>query len=463
MTNQEKNLFFTQDDLPIFDLSQIYMVSSSWFDTGMADVWATFDIIVRDMPPKRNFLIAAGLEEMIKGIQSWRYKDHHIKLLAREKLISPAFGRYLKRFRFHGDIDAITEGTVFFPQEPVIRITAPIIEANLFTAFLINIISSNVPTVSKFVRSVVAANGKSVIGLGPQRCLSFEATLKGQRSTYIAGSNNVPSPFTRLRLGIGGGDHATIGYHAFITSYATESEAMHALGESADLDFSLMVDTYDVNKGLTNAIKVAKKLKNQGKKLKAVVLDSGNLLKLSQLARNKLDRAGLKEVKITVASNINEYRLAKLIKAKIPADTFIVCTEAATIPDAPGLEVVYKMSEIIDDNGRHPKMKFSTNKISLPGQKQVYRIKKGGVFAGDIIGLANENVGHALLKPIFKNGRLVYKIPELKTIRQKVKREMKLLPKRYLSINREYKYPVKLSSGLKKLIKKLERQHKLKA
>ncbi len=454
-----KHHFFTPEYMNVFDLDQIYMTSSMWHDTKMKDTWATFDLIVRDMPKNRNFLIFTGLEEMATHLQNWKYTDEQIAMLKKMKLISDNFAKYLKNLKFEGDVYAMPEGSVFFNNEPVVRITAPLIQCNLLTAFLITSLSSNTIFSSKFVRSVIAAKGKSVIGPSSVRAQGFESAFKAQRSAYIVGSKQVPSPVVRDFLNIPMGDNVTIAYHAFINSYESEQEAMQVAADHAKVDLALMVDTYDYDKGIENAIVIGKQYKRMGKNLK-IVVDSGDLYENVSKVRKRLDKVGLQNIRIIVASNLDEYKITDLMKKKIPANIFIVGTEAVTSSDVPKLEVVYKISEIIEKSGKIiNKMKLSPGKMSLPGRKQIYRKFKNNYFEKDVIGLEGEKgLGEPLLKPIFKKGKLVHDLPSVLKIRDFVKEQLKQLPKRYLEIEKTYKYPVEISDKLNKLLDKTKKE-----
>ncbi|MFA5886799.1 MAG: nicotinate phosphoribosyltransferase [Patescibacteria group bacterium] len=454
-----KHHFFIPDYMNIFDLDQIYMTSSMWHDTGMKGTWATFDLLVKDMPKNRNFLIFTGLEEMALFLQNWKFTNEQIKILKNAKLISNNFVKYLKKLKFSGHVWAMPEGSVFFNNEPVLRITAPLIEANLLTAFFITSLSSNTIFSSKFIRSVIAAKNKSVIGPSPNRAHSFESAFKAQRSALIVGSNNIPSPIVKHLFNVPLGDNATIAYHAFINSYASESKAMEIASKHAQVDLSLMIDTYDYKSGIRNALIIAKEYAKQGRIIK-LVIDSGDLYKNAVMLKKEIDKAKLKNVRITVASNLDEFKIKRLIDQKIPADTFIVNTEAMTSSDDPKLEAVYKISEIIKPSGAVVnKMKLSPGKMSLPGRKQIYRKLVNQKWIEDIIGLEDEkNIGNPLLKPIFKRGKLVYVLPNLFNIREYVKKQLRHLPNKYLAINKIYKYPVKTSKTLKKLINKTKKE-----
>lgn len=430
-----------------------------WHDTGMKDTWATFDLVVRDMPKNRNFLVFTGLEEMVLKLKHFKYLDGQIKLLLKWKLISKKFANYLKKITFSGDMYAMKEGSIFFPGEVIVRITAPLIEGNLLTAFFMTSLCSNTIFSSKFIRSVIAAKDKNVVGPSPQRSQSFESSFKAQRAGFITGSKNCPSPIVKELMGMPMDDNATIAYHAFINSYESERQAMDVAAKYAKVDLAIMVDTYDYKKGIKNAIEIAKKMDKKGRILK-IVVDSGNLLENARLVKREINKSKLKNIQIIVASNLNEFKIKKLMDKKIPADTFIVATEAVTSSDDPKMEAIYKICEIIEKDGRViNKMKLSPGKMSLPGRKQVYRKTLKGKWRGDTIGLNQEkNMGTPLLKPIFQKGKLIYGLPSVLEIRDYAKKQLNYLPKKYLEINKTYKYPVKISPKLKKLITRTKQE-----
>jgi nicotinate phosphoribosyltransferase len=452
----KKETTYSPNDLSVMDLDQIYMASSLWYDGEQKNHIGVFDLVVRDMPKHRNFMVFTGLDEIVTTIQDWKYTDEQIKLLKKYKLISNKFAQYLKQFSFSGDVHAMSEGTLFFPGEPVIRITAPLIEGNLLTAFLITALSSNVIYASKFIRSVIAAKEKSVIGVAPQRAHSFESAYKAQRASAIVGSKNVPSPIVRDKLNIEWGDPSTIAYHAFISSYPTEYEAMQKAAEFAKFDLSLMIDTYDLKKGLQNAIQIIKdrKKKKLGTK---IVIDSGNLAQQCKYVRKELDKKGLKNTPITLASNLDEYKIKKLMEKNIPADTFIVNTEALVSRDDPGLEVVFKLAQVRTKHGIINKMKLSKGKRSYPGEKQVFRVEKGKKFQKDVIGLSKEKLGVPLQKQVIKKGKVVYSSPSVSMIQKHIQVQLKKLSPRFLDISKEYQYPVAYSNELKQLEKRVEK------
>ncbi len=455
-----KTHLFIEEDLHLFDLPQIFTASSLWFEEGMQDHIATFDLMVRDMPPHRNFLLFGGLEEILEGLRKWSYTQEEIGFLLERRFITPKFAKYLKNFKFTGSVHALPEGTLFFNNEPIVRITAPLVQANLFTMFLMNVATGNTKFLSKVIRPVIASAPKVCLGVAGLRADSFESAMKCARAAYIAGTvgSNSVSSFSR-KFNLEAIAPITVVYHAVIKSFPTEIEAMRKMSELFQGKVSLMVDTYDFNQGIKNAITVAKELKRKGIELQGIMIDSGDLLNLCLKARKMLDDAGLKKVKITIASNLDEYKIKDYMDKNIPVDSFIIATEAITVPDAPKLETVYKLSELRAGNTIKYCAKFAPGKESYPGRKQVYRIYKKNIMVRDIIGLDDEKLGEPLLIEVIKNGKLVYPLPNLDQIKEHIKSQLKTLPKKLLDINKQHTYPVEISPKLKNLFQQVKKEH----
>ncbi|MBU3934719.1 nicotinate phosphoribosyltransferase [Patescibacteria group bacterium] len=455
-----KSYFFNEEDLHLYDLPQIFAASATWYESGMKDDIATFDLYVRDMPPHRNFLMFGGLDEIIQGIQNWKYTKEDISYLGKTGLITPGFAKYLRSFKFTGDIKAMHEGSIFFNNEPVIRITAPIIQANLLTMFLMNAFTGNTKFMSKLVRSVITAKPYQCAGVAGLRASSFEYAMKGLRLSYILGSVTggiIPGFARKFNLPLSSA--VTNVYHAVIKSFPTEIEAMRKMGELFGGFISLTVDTYDFLQGLKNAIIVMNELKEKGKKVAGIFIDSGDLVERSKIAREMLDDAGFLDATITVATNLDEYKIKKLKEEGIKADIFIIATEITSTSDSPKLETVYKLTEI-DKSGKILYCaKFSPGKESYPGKKQVFRIKEEGKFKRDIVGLDDENLGEKQLVDIFKNGKLVYQRKSLDDVKNYVVEQITQIPQDLLSIDRDIKYEVLLSDKLKELFEDVRKGH----
>jgi len=458
MTNHNlpKSYLFTEEDLSLFEYNQIFSCGSIWLEEGMDKQIATFDLYIRDIPECRNFFVFTGLEEIFEGIRKWKYTDEQIKFLRDNDIITEKFGEYLRNFKFSGDIWAMPEGSIFFPGETVVRITAPIIEANLITMFLTNVLSSNTLFASKVIRSVIAAAPHGILGIGGMRAHSFESSMKCNRSSYIVGSTAIASlPATYKKYSIPMPHPVRIAYHAFIKSFPDEITAMRAIPKYFPNEMMVMIDTYDTDQGLENAITVAKELKAEGGGLKGIFIDSGDMYEISIKARRRLDEEGLHNVKIMAASNLDEYKILELERKNAPIDMYCVITEGVTVADAPKLEVVYKMAQLQDGDEVVQTAKFAPGKLSYPGVKQVYRQK-----GGDIIGLASEKIdGKPLLVEMLRGGDVVYDLPTLDEIRAFMQTELKSIPQNLLEIDHHHDYSVEVSQGLKDLLEEVRKKH----
>src|SRR3989344_1216848 len=471
-TTQEKELQMKEtpllpnpEDLCLLEYSQVFSCCSIFHKEGMSDAIGTFDLSVRDLPKNRNFMIAGGLEDVINFIKNLRFNEKHIKYLLEQKMITPEFAEYLKGFKFTGNVWAMPEGTIFFPKETVVRITAPITEGNLITTTMTNLFSLPTILMSKIIRVVLSAKGAKV-GIGFIRTHGVDTSLKVQRASIIAGCRAVSSPLAGMFYGLPVGSGML--YHAYVQNFPTEYEAFKAVADNFPLRFNLpsdpiprgyafMVDTYDTIKGVENVIKLARELKKQGKPhMPAIALDSGDLTKLSIEARKMLDDAGFKDIEISASGNLTEKKITKMIKEGAKIDRFIAVTDVVTSADDPKLEVIYKLAEMEINGKIIPTMKWSPGKRSLPSKKQVFRILENGKWIKDIIGLDNENLGEALLIPIIQKGKLVYSFPKITEIREYVLKQLEKLPNNYKSVSRVYSYPVEFSNNLQNLVESLK-------
>jgi len=438
------------DELPGFCLEHQFGLGTIFLSEGMQNAYATCDLLVRDIPLNRNFLVAGGLEAIINFIQNLHYNDKLVKHLLRTKRISNEFAQYLKKFSFSGDIYALPEGTVHFPGEPLLRVTAPIIETQLITDQLISLANIDTLLLSKLARLRIAAkNIKCSIGF--VRAHGIDAGWRAARnSTFFEnmGFNNVS---VAIKFDMDATSSAFNANHAFIKSFDTEIEAFRAAAKTFPEAISLMFDTYDIKKGMENVIRVADELRDKGKYLASIFVDSGDLVKVAKYARKKLDKAGHKETKIAVSSNLDEYKINKYLKMGMPADMFLLVTEIVTSADSPKLEMVYKMSQIENKGFIRNVAKFSSGKVSLPGKKQIFRKLHRGVIKEDIIGLENESLGQPLLIPIFKKGKLVYKIPTRENRQKYTMKQLSQLSDTLKDILKQHKPPIKISNKLKKL------------
>lgn len=451
------NDFITKEDLMFFTSAGRFTMASVYFQCGQKNTIATFDLLIREMPSCRNYFVFCGLEHVVDYLLNFKFTNEQLALIQKSFHFPKPVFNYFKNLRFTGNVHAMPEGTICFPNEPLIRITAPIIEGELIEQYLANATMLQTMLASKLSRVVNAARGKE-IGLAFIRAHGVEPAVKAVRAGKIVGVQKIGLPISAMRYKVPLVPGST--FHHFFQSFDSEVEAFETYAKYCPGKGWMLVDTYDTIGGIKRLIEVSKKYGKNS--FKGIMLDSGDLLKLSKKARKMLDKVGLKETKIMVLSNLEEYKIDKMARQNAPVDMYAGATEVITSADAPKLEVVYKLSEVCKNKSCwQPKMKLSTKKMSLPGRKQVYRMIKNGNYVYDIIGLENEEInGKKLLIPIIKNGKLVNKYPGLKQMHEYYKSEAKKFDKNLFSINRKINYPVQISPALKSLIKETKKKIK---
>lgn len=440
----------------LLDLYELTMAAS--FFEHKVDAQATFDLFIRRLPGNRSFLVAAGLENALNFLEKFAFSREDIAFLRQKGLFKKAFLEYLKCLRFTGNVYALPEGTVFFPNEPIIRITAPILEAQLVESYLLNTVNVATTLCSKASRVVAAAKGRGVYDFSLRRTQGADAGLVAARSSYISGGAGTSNTLAGCRYGI---PIAGTMAHSFVMSFKSELESFRAYASTFPDSTTLLVDTYDYHKGIVNAITVARELAVKGHGLRAIRLDSGDLAAISQRARSMLDEAGLSYVKIFASGNLDEFKIEKLLAQGAAVDVFGVGTNMGVSSDAPYLDVIYKLSQIDDAQGKGtPVMKLSKDKVTYPGKKQVFRgYTKKGLYQKDIIGLEGERIeGRPLLEKVMENGKISIAYPSLEKIRSHTADTIKALPGKYKKLQGSARYPVVLSNGLQRMITKVKRQ-----
>lgn len=431
----------------LVDLYEISM-SASYFDFKK-DAKAVFDLFIRRMPSNRSFFVAAGLEDVMDYLSNFSFDSGSIEFLRKQGIFSDNFLDYLSKLRFSGDVWALREGEIFFPNEPVIRVIAPIIEAQLVESYLLNTINLNATIATKASRITMAAKDKGVYDFSLRRTHGVDASLKVARASYIAGCKGTSNVLAAMKYNI-----PVVGTmaHSFVMSFENELESFISFAKTFPKNSILLVDTYDNFKGVKNAIVVAKELEKSGFKLNGIRLDSGNLVNLSKKIRKILDQAGLSYVKIFASGNLDEYKIAKLLNVKSPIDSFGVGTNMGVSEDAPYCDVIYKISEVTDSKGEFsPTMKLSIGKTTYPGRKQIYRnLDSKGMFAKDILALEDESLrGAPLLAKVMEKGKSIYFPPSLDEIKKFTQDNLLRLPEKYKRLNNARRYPVVVSRGLK--------------
>jgi len=387
---------FGDDGLALFtDLYQLTMLQA-YFEEGMTER-AVFSLFVRRLPRNRNFLVACGLDTVLDYLETLRFTRRDLDYLGTLKIFSDRFLAWLANFRFTGDVHAVREGTPVFANEPILEVEAPLPEAQLIETFVLNQVQLQTMLASKAHRVVTAARGRSVIDFGARRTHGADAALNAARAFRIAGVNATSNVLAGKRLGI---PVAGTLAHSYIQAHGDESAAFRAF---ADLypDTVLLIDTYDTLAGVEKVITLAKQL-GEDFKVRAVRLDSGDLLDLSRRVRDLLDQAGLHGVQIIASSSLDEYEIDKLVLSGAPIDGFGVGTAMGVSADAPYLDIVYKLTSYAG-KGR---VKLATDKPVLPGRKQIFRMSDGECDTEDIIARNDEDLpGRPLLDQVMRDGR----------------------------------------------------------
>ena len=417
---------------------------------------ATFDLFIRKLPPNRSYFVFAGLEQVLLFLENVKFSEDQIKYLKGQKF-GAEFLEYLKDFRFAGDVWSVPEGTIVFPDEPLIRVTAPIIEAQLIETFLLNTVNLQTMLATKASRVVCSARGKPVIEFGLRRTQGTDAGMKAARCSYIAGAEGTSNVLAGMKYGIP--VFGTMA-HSYIMSFDHEIDAFRNFVKTFPENSTLLIDTYNDLKGAENAVVVAKQMEKEGSRLNAVRLDSGNLLEISKSVRRILDMHGFTYVKIFASGDLDEYVIEDLLEEGAKIDAFGVGTRMSTSFDRPYVDVVYKLSGKVERGVFVPAMKLSKGKITLPGKKQIFRqYNREGKCVKDIIGLENEKIkGESLLRDVMRKGHIACDFPALLEIRKIAHDNLSQLPDEYKKLSNASTYPVILSSALKRIKNQLAAQ-----
>ncbi|WP_159593945.1 nicotinate phosphoribosyltransferase [Chelativorans xinjiangense] len=401
---------------------------------------AVFSLFVRKLPPERNFLVACGLDELLRDIENFRFGEEDTAYLASLGSFRPDFLERLRAFRFTGGIRAVPEGTPVFENEPILEITAPIAEAQLLETLVLNQVGHQTLIASKAERIVRAAQGRPVVDFGARRAHGYDAAIKGARAAYLAGFSASSNTEAGRRYGI---PVAGTVAHSFIQAFPSEMESFRVFSRLFP-NTTLLVDTYDTLTGVEAVVALAREM-GPAFSVRAVRLDSGDLLELSRAARRLLDNAGLTDVQIVASGGLNEWKVERLVRESAPINMFGVGTDLLVSTDAPALDIAYKLTEY-DGLGR---MKLSPGKRSLPGAKQVFRRFQDGRAVGDTIALHGETLsGQPLLKPVMAHGRRLLSAGTLQAARERTKRLVAQLPESVRSLEIAHRYPTGISEKL---------------
>jgi nicotinate phosphoribosyltransferase len=428
------------------DLYELTM-AAAYFDNNFR-AKASFELFVRSLPPERSYLVAAGLEQALDYLENVRFQESDIEYLRTQPVfrnVSREFFDYLRNFQFLGEIWAVREGTPIFADEPLLRVTAPIIEAQVVETYLLSIITFQTMIASKAARVVGAAQGRDVIEFGTRRAHGPEAGTLAARAAYIAGCKGTSNVDAGRRFGIP--VFGTLA-HSFIMAYEDEEEAFRKFEDVFPDNATLLIDTYDT-------LAAIDKIVNAGLRPKMVRLDSGNLIELSREVRRRLDERGLKETRIFATSDLDEHVITEMLARGAQVDAFGVGTSLATSKDAPTLSGVYKLVDVDGREGPSYRAKLSGGKISYPGCKQIFRrLGADEKYKEDLVARCADNYVDAtpLLECVMRDGKRLKPSPELAAVQQYARGEVSKLPESCRRLHNAVAYPVRFSGKLQELL-----------
>ncbi len=430
------------------DKYQLTMVQS-YLEHGMEDT-AVFELFVRKLPAGRNFLVAAGLEQLLDFLENLQFSLDELAWLTPQ--FSPATIAYLHDFRFSGDVYAMQEGTIFFPDEPILRIIAPLPEAQLVESRVMNLLHFETLIASKAARSVLVAPDKLLVDFGMRRAHGAEAGLLAARAAYLAGFAGSSTMMAGMLYGV-----PTFGTmaHSYVQAHGDEAGAFEHFARSYPGNAILLIDTYDTEAAASKIVALAAEFRAQGIEIKGVRLDSGDLAEHARKVRRILDEGGLRNTTIFASGNLDEYRLHELLSGRAPIDGFGVGTALDTSSDAPALDCAYKLQEYAGS----PRRKRSEGKATWPGAKQVYRrYAADGSMASDVVALADDDPqeGQPLLREVMRAGQRSADAVQLDELRRQTLAGYAKLPKALMGLGQAPPYPVAISGRLLELAKRLD-------
>ena len=435
------------------DLYELTM-AAAYFENNI-NVTASFELFVRQMPRERGYLLAAGLEQALEFLEGVQFSPEEIAFLRRHPMfarVGEAFFEYLREFRFTGEVWAMPEGTPVFADEPLLRVTAPIIEAQVVETYLLSAITFQTLIATKAARVVEAAAGRGVVEFGTRRAHGPEAGTLAARAAYVGGCIGTSNVEAGLRFGVP--TYGTLA-HSFVMAYDDEGESFRQFARVFPDHAILLVDTYDTLAAIDKIIRL-------GLRPRGVRLDSGDLVTLSKAVRRKLDQSGLTETRIFASGDLNEYAIADALAQGAPVDFFGVGTELATSKDAPALGGVYKLVELRDGEEHHPRAKLSQDKVNHPGRKQVFRFRDAqGFYDHDVLACAEESYADAepLLECVLRRGQRTQASPSLEDIQARARTLLARLPERYRQLRTPAAYAVVPSAALQELLDKVRQAH----
>ncbi len=438
------------------DLYELTM-AAAYFKAGRMADQSTFELFTRALPGTRNFLVAAGLEQAVHFVENLRFNDDILGYLRGLQIFEStedAFFDYLGSLRFTGEIRALPEGTIFFPNEPIIQVTAPIIEAQIVETYLINSVNFQSMVASKAARVCLAAAGRPVIDFGARRAHSPQAGVLAARAAFISGCEGTSNVLAGYQMGIP--IYGTMA-HSFVQFFEEEGEAFERFYQAFGRDSTILVDTYESLAGVRKALDLPEDIA-------AVRLDSGDLEALAVKTRELLDQHGHSGVRIFASGDLNEEKIQTL--ADSPIDGYGVGTELVVSADAPSCNLVYKLVEVDREGTVSPRMKTSEGKATLPHRKQIFRqLCTRGYFSGDWLCGASESAPegagepHSLLQKYVQNGEILGELPDVFQIKEYAREQISKLPAALKRLDTTEPYRVEYSPHLRQVQGQLGETH----
>lgn len=437
----------THGNLPSVLLTDWYQLSmlDAYYRLGMTQT-AVFEFFVRRLPERRSFLIAAGLDQLLEYLENVRFTPEEIAWLESTKRFSASTLQRLASFRFTGRVFAVLEGTVFFASEPILRVEAPLPEAQLVESRIVSLLHYQTLVASKAARCRLAAPKAELIDFGMRRAHGAEAALLASRAAYIAGIDATATVEASYRYGI---PPAGTMAHSFVQAHELETDAFQNFARCHPQGIVLLIDTYDTQRGAARVVELSRRLLREGIRIHGVRIDSGDLAQAATAVRAILDGGECKDIRIFASGSLDEYSVDAMVAAHVPIDAFCLGTRLVVSEDAPSLDCAYKLQQYAD----RPVRKLSQSKETWPGPRQVYRqYDASGYFCMDALACEDEVMeGQPLLQEVMTNGRRLGGAPSLKDTRAYCAEQLARLPPAYRTLEHVLHAPMKVS----------QRQHQL--
>ncbi len=421
------------------DLYELTMAQAYFFEGLKGE--AVFSLFVRRLPSSRNFLVACGIEDALTFLENVRFSREDIEYLSSLGLFKDEFLHWLSGFKFSGSVYALPEGTVFFGNEPILEVVAPVLEAQLMETYLLNQIQFQTLLATKGARISISSGDRRVVDFGCRRAHGMDAGLKAARAFYVGGVQATSNVMAGHRYGIPvTGTMA----HSYVQVHGDELEAFKRFSALYP-ETILLIDTYSIEQGVRQVIKLSHIL-GENFRVQGIRIDSSDLIEVSKKVRKLLDEAGLYQVKIFVSGGLDEYSISEIVRQNVPVDGFGIGTKSIVSSDCPYLDIVYKLVQY-DGEG---KLKTSAKKTTIPFQKQIFRYVEDGYYKGDIIAIHSEILpGNPLIKEMMREGKRLFPPEELSVVQARCREELKRLPPHLLSLSKTSSpYPVTLSDML---------------